>query len=84
MPQERANERVWELVYYRSQDLITSDRFVELVKIVDFVPARRGGYDGYAPGTFDIIRQAFLDGVLTDQEYEQIAVEAPEDVVDDG
>lgn len=79
VPQERANERVWELVYLRSQNKIRPQRFVELVNIVDMIPAQSDpdGMDGYIPGTFDIIREALMDDVITDAEYEAIAREEP-------
>jgi len=78
VPKERANERVWELLYLRSQDKITPERFVDLVNIVEFVEPRWPENvldEGYIPGTFDIIRQGLTDGVISEDEYGAIALE---------
>jgi hypothetical protein len=74
-----ANERIWELIYLRSQNKITPERFVELVNIVDMIPAQYGPAesDAYIPGTFDIIREALQDGSITEEEYDLIAAQAP-------
>lgn len=76
VPQERADERVWELLYLRSQNKITPARFVDLVNIVDMRPPQYSPYpldSGYIPGTFDIIATGFTDGVVTEEEYVAIS-----------
>ncbi len=78
VPRERADERVWQLAYERAVGLLTPERFVQLVNIVDMRPARFPEDvldDGYIPGTLDIISGMLMDGVITDAEYEAIAQE---------
>lgn len=80
--QEKAAEVVWELAYLRATNKISPKRFVQLVNNVNFVEPQYAPYpfEGYIPGTFDIIKEMYMDGVISKEEYVAIADDRPLDV----
>lgn len=78
VPQEKADERAWELLYYRAANKITPERFVDLFNLIDMRPdefPEASHYDWleYKLGTFStVVKTGFMDGVITAEEYDAI------------